>query len=173
MGENYIDISKVRWVGLNYNKAPEINFRQTAPLEDAVAQLIEDYNRKFEQAGPEKLDWFIPDSSIMDYSKIEGIRAECLVEIRRKWKGLKQGYCACCVFLYDGQSAALKRYKGDFLDELRSEDDKIETPETVGDFARIDRNLQSKEKYVTLQIARYGRKILLKRGRSITKRFEP
>ena len=172
MEEGLIDISKVRWIGLNHNKAPELNFRETAPLEDAVTQLIEDYNRKFDQAGPEKMDWFIPDSSIMDYSKIERIGAEYFIETRRKWKGLKKGYHTCCIFLYDGKSVTLKRYKGDFLDELRSEDDKIETPETVGDFARIERNLQNKDKYITLQIARYGRKILLKRGRSITKRFE-
>ena len=172
MGEGLIDISKVRWIGLNYKKAPELNFRETAPLDYAVAQLIEDYNRKFEQAGPEKLDWFIPDSSIMDYSKIEKIGAGYLVEIRRKWTGLKLGYFACCIFLYDGISVELRRYKGGLIDELRSMDDKIEIPETVGDFARIKRNLQNESKYVTLQIARYGRKPIIRRGRSTSARFE-
>lgn len=162
-----IDFLNVLWeAGLRYERdvGPELTFKSTDLLEDAVSKLIGFYNSEYdasEQAEPGSTSrWILPEWVEKGVRSVRKIEAGDVVQIRKYWdKAADRGYFTCCAFVYDGQRARLHVDSSapEFADQLRASEQKVTVPETVGDFANLDRVRQSNTRFVTLEISKYGR----------------
>jgi hypothetical protein len=159
-----IDLSKIVWeASLHYERgiAPQVPLKSTDLLEDAVTKLIGFYNSEYdtaEQAEPgSTAKWILPECAKKGIKSVRKIEAGDVIQIRKYWaEDADRGYFTCCAFVYDGKRAILHMDSSEpeFIDQLREREQKVNVPETVGDFANLERGRQS---FVTLQISRYGR----------------
>ncbi len=162
-----IDFLNVLWeAGLRYERdiGPELVFKSTNLLEDAVSKLIGFYNSEYdaaEKAEPGSTSrWILPEWVEKGVRSVRKIEAGDVVQVRKYWDtAAEKGYFTCCAFVYDGERAVLHRDSSapEFIDQLRETEQKVDVPETVGDFANLDRVRQSNTRFVTLEISKYGR----------------
>ena len=170
-----VEISEIEWqVHLGWKKTPKSNFRSTTPLEDAVKDLIDLYNQSYD-ADPNRLDWIVPSSNVVNNSSIRKIEAGDIVQIRRIKKREGDMFFSGYAFFYDGQAVKMIKLNGDTpVYERAKEIEKIiGVPKTVGDFALLERDQQDDFKYVTLQIMKYGKRKNSRNSSDKTSRIMP
>ena len=173
-----IDLSKVVWeASLHYerNKGPELPAKSTMLLEDAATELVRLYNGEYDaeenaEAGSTSR-WILPECAAKGVMNVRKIEAGDVFQIRKYWeKNADRGYFTQCAFVYDGQRAVLHMDSStpELADQFRAGEQKVQFPETVGDFANMNRSSENDLKFVNLEISRYGRpanKVRQMRGR--------